>query len=153
MGLGYLWNVVRVQGGAYGVNGRIAPNGEVSVSSFRDPTPGRTLDAYRGMAAFLRAFVESGESLDKFIISTISSTEPLVSPYQAGQIADHLYFSGMTWDKLVAERREMLTTTPEKLLTWCGLYEKLAGDVAVCVVAHDEALAACEKENLTVVDL
>lgn len=153
VGLSYLWNVVRVQGGAYGVNGRIKNNGEVVVSSFRDPTPGRTLGAYRGMADFLRSFVESGEALDKFIISTISGTEPLLSPRQVGQVADHHYFSGMTWDKLVAERQEMLATTPEKLLKWCGLYEKLAGDVAVCVVAHEEALTACKDEDLTVVDL
>ena len=153
VGLSYLWNVVRVQGGAYGVNGRIKSNGEVVVSSFRDPTPGRTLDAYRGMADFLRAFTQSGEALDKFIISTISSTEPLMSPRQVGQVADHYFFCGMTWDKLVAERREMLATTPETLLKWCEVFEKLAGDAAVCVVAHEEALAACEKENLTVVDL
>ena len=153
VGLGYLWNAVRVQGGAYGVNGRVGMSGEVTVASYRDPTPARTLEAYRGMAAFLRAFVESGESLDKFIISTISNTEPLMAPRQVGQTADRDYFSGLTWDKLVAERQEMLATTPEKLLTWCDLYEKLAGDVAICVVAHEEALAACEKENLTVVGL
>ena len=153
VGLGYLWNVVRVQGGAYGVNGRISPSGEVSVSSFRDPTPGKTLDAYRGMADFLRGFAQSGESLDKFIISTISSTEPLMSPSQTGRMADHLYFCGMTWDRLARERREMLGTTPEKLMTWCGLFEKLTEDAAVCVVAHEEALQACEKEGLTVVDL
>ena len=153
VGLGYLWNAVRVQGGAYGVNGRVSMSGEVTVASYRDPTPARTLEAYRGMAAFLRAFVESGESLDKFIISTISNTEPLMAPRQVGQMADRDYFSGLTWDKLVAERQEMLATTPEKLLTWCELYEKLAEDVAICVVAHEEALAACEKEGLTVVGL
>ena len=153
VGLSYLWNVVRVQGGAYGVHGRIGRNGEVSVSSFRDPTPGRTLGAYRGMAEFLRSFVESGEPLDKFIISTISNTEPLLSPRQVGQTADNSYFSGMTWDKQAAERRQMLATTPEKLLGWCKLYEKLAGDAAVCVVAHEDALEACKDEGLTVADL
>ncbi|MCH5287396.1 MAG: insulinase family protein [Christensenellaceae bacterium] len=153
VGLSYLWNVVRVQGGAYGVNGRVTRDGSVSVSSYRDPTPGRTLDAYRGMAAFLRSFVESGEALDKFIISTISGTEPLMSPRQVGQLADRYYFNGMTWDMLAAERREMLATTPEKLLYWCGLFDKLVEDAAICVVAHEEALEACKDEHLTVVDL
>ena len=153
VGLSYLWNVVRVQGGAYGVNGRIKSNGEVAISSYRDPTPARTLGAYRGAANFLRTFVESGEPLDKFIISTISSTEPLVSPRQVGRIADINYFNGITWDKLVAERRQMLATTPDKLLQWCELFEKLTEDAAVCVVAHEEALAACKDENLTIADL
>ena len=153
VGLSYLWNTVRVQGGAYGVHGRISMGGDVTVSSYRDPTPARTLGVYRGMADFLRSFVESGEALDKFIISTISNTEPLLSPRQVGQTADRDYFSGNTWEKLAAERKEMLATTPDKLLHWCGLWDKLAEEAAVCVIAHEGALAACEGEGLTVVGL
>jgi len=105
------------------------------------------------MAEFVTSFRSSGESLDKFIISTISNTEPLVSPRQQGGIADQIWFMGQGYEDAVLERRQLLQATWEDLLRWNALLETMAKDGAVCVVGHSEALNACEAEDLTVVDL
>ena len=44
----------------------------------------------------------------------------------------------------------MLSTTKDALLKWCGVLDQMAQDGGVCVVGHDGAIAACEKEDLTV---
>lgn len=153
VGLNYLWNKVRVQGGAYGVHGRIRRSGDVAVTSFRDPTPGNTLNIFRGIADFLGDFIDhSDEPLDKFIIGTISNWEPLVGPRQTGIIADNDYFSGITDEKQREERRQMLSTTRKDLRKWREVFDKLAENAAVCVVGNDDALAACQSEHLTVTD-
>ena len=149
LSLSYLWNVIRVQGGAYGCGLRLGPNAAAAYS-YRDPTPARSLTMYRGAADFLREFVASGERIDKFVISTISDTEPLMSPRDEGAVADGRWFAGKTEEDLRRERAQILATDGATLLSWCPVLERMAESGAVAVVAHEEALKACEAENLVI---
>ena len=151
LSLGYLWNVIRVQGGAYGCGLRLGAAGAAAYS-FRDPTPARSLQMYRGAADFLREFVQSGERIDKFVISTIAETEPLMSPRDEGSMADSRWFTGRTEDDLRRQRAQILATDGEKLLSWCVTLEHMAATGAVAVVAHEEALKACEAEGIEIAD-
>ncbi len=148
LSLSYLWNVIRVQGGAYGCGLRIGRSAAIAYS-YRDPTPARSLQMYRGAADFLREFVKSGERIDKFVISTIADTEPLLSPRDEGARADSQWF---TEADLRKQRAEILATDGEKLLAWCETLTHMAETGAVCVVAHDEALKACEAEGIVIAE-
>ncbi len=151
LSLSYLWNVIRVQGGAYGCGLRLGPSGAVAYS-YRDPTPARSLTMYREAAKFLREFVASGERIDKFVISTIADTEPLMSPRDEGALADSRWFAGRTEADLRKQRAQILATDGEKLLGWCSALEHMAQTGAVCVVAHEEALKACEAEGIVIAE-
>ncbi len=151
LSLSYLWNVIRVQGGAYGCGLRIGRCIALAYS-YRDPTPARSLKMYREAADFLRSFVASGERIDKFVISTIAETEPLMSPRDEGARADNEWFAGKTEADLRQLRTEILAADGEKLLTWCSALEHMAQTGAVCVVAHEEALQACEAEQLVIAE-
>lgn len=142
--LSYLWNEVRVQGGAYGVGMRTGRSGSMVYYSFRDPSPARTLKVYSGSGDFLRAYCEGDEDLDKFIISAVAGTEPLRAPGERGMAADERWFAGITYEDQKEHRHQMLTTTREKLLGWCGVLNTMYAEGAVCVVAHGEALEQCE---------
>lgn len=143
LSLGYLWNAVRVQGGAYGAGMQSGRSGNLFCYSYRDPSPARTLEVYRGMADFVKAFQQAGESLDKFIISTIAKTEPLLAPRQQGILADQLWFTGLRYEDAVQERRQLLHATQEDLLNWCTMLENMANDAAICIVGHNDALNGC----------
>ena len=43
----YLWNTVRVQGGAYGVGFVPRRDGGLSFYSYRDPSPAKSIEAYK----------------------------------------------------------------------------------------------------------
>ena len=105
------------------------------------------------MADFLKEFRDSGESLDKFIISTIAGMEPLAAPRQMGHIADSQWLVGLTYEDALRERKELLEASWDDLLAWCGVLEQLREKAAVCVGGHGEALKTCEAEGLTLVDL
>jgi len=153
LSLSCLWNSIRVQGGAYGAGMNADRSGSLYCYSYRDPSPGRTLDVYRQLAGFLRSFPESGESLVKYIISTVASTEPLMKPNRLAAEADRTWFSGITREDLLRERQELLSADFDSLLSWCPMLEAMAGDGCICVLGHDAALAQCEKENLTIYNL
>ena len=143
--LGYLWNRVRVQGGAYGAGIQVDRSGNLFSYSYRDPTPARTLEADAGASAFLRDFAQQqGADLDQYIISALNSLNPLLSPRDKGSLADGRWMNGYTREEAERIRREILYAKPEDLIR-CGQWlDAFARDGAVCVVAHEDALNACE---------
>ena len=144
LSLGYLWNKVRVQGGAYGAGITTDRAGNIYSYSFRDPTPAKTLTADSGASAFLREFTAGGEDLDKYIISALNELNPLLSPRDKGALADSRIMTGYTREERERIRKEVLNTTPKQLLE-CGEWlDSFAAEGRVCVVAHGDALAQCE---------
>ncbi len=141
--LSYLWNTVRVQGGAYGTGISVQRDGSVVSYSYRDPSPERSLKINADIPAFIRAFCESDEPLDKFIISSVSDEDPLRSPRLDGVTADAMWFAGKTKDELTEERRQMLAVTRESLLKTCEIWEKFAQNGNVCVCASENLLDDC----------
>ncbi len=149
--LGYYWNKVRVQGGAYGAGLQIDRSGNLFSYSFRDPSPARTLTADSGAGKFLKDFAGSGENLDRYIISALNELNPLMSPRDKGTLADARMLTGFTHEESERIRREVLNTTPDQLAA-CGEWlDQFAEDGSVCVVAYGDALAQCD--GLEICDL
>ena len=144
LSLGYLWNVVRVQGGAYGAGIQIDRAGNLFSYSYRDPTPAKTLNADSGEAGFLLDFVKRGENLDSYIISALNELNPLLSPRDKGSLADGRFMVGYTREEAERIRKQILHATPEDLVRCAEWLESFAREGAVCVVAHQDALKACE---------
>jgi hypothetical protein len=151
LSLSYLWNAVRVQGGAYGTGLIVRRSGTIFCYSFRDPSPARSLNIYRGMSEYLREFCRGEENLDKFILSAVASTDPLQTPQERGLSADTHYFIGITEEERIAMRREIADTSREDLLSWCPVLDKMAEEGYICVVGPDAVLKDCP--NLTVYDI
>ena len=144
----YLWNKVRVQGGAYGAGMGCGRNGNIYTYSFRDPSPAKTIDVVRNISSFTKDFVKQNDSVDKFIISTIGESEPLQSARQKQKSADARYFSNLTYEMRKKEREEILKTTPSTLLQCTSAIDNLKMNPSICVIGYEDALKACEKEEL-----
>ena len=103
------------------------------------------------MSSYLREAAESGISLDKYIISTVSDSEPLLSPRSLGFGADNNVLSGITDDDVRRIRKEMLAADKEDIMSFCGVVDRLIEEGAICVVAYRDALGECG--GLTVKEL
>jgi len=143
--LSHLWNNIRVQGGAYGASMAAGRTGSLFCHTYRDPSPGRSLGIFKTISDFLTDFA-SDESLDidGFIISTIASTEPLLSPAAKGRSADDFYLSGFTDEDRIKIRKEILSTTSGDLAALSDVLSDMAEKGTVCVVGPKAALDACE---------
>ena len=141
IGLAFLWNRVRVQGGAYGVGLNVNDRGTICHYSYRDPSPARSIGVYGEEADFITAFCESDEDLTKYVISAIGNTEPLRSPAEEGAAADMDALDGKTAEEARKLRREMLETSKESLLALRPILTKCAEEGKICVVGSDAALA------------
>ena len=147
----FLWNQVRVQGGAYGTGFRANARGYVSTYSFRDPTPARSIGINKQLGDHLRKLCEAKVPLDNFIIASIAATEPLLSPEQRGAQADQFFMTGITFDMFKKARTQMLATDYEKLL-WCAkIADTMAENGRVAVVGQESQLA--EFKDMEMLDL
>lgn len=147
----YLWNVIRVQGGAYGAGIRDTMAENLFCYTYRDPSPARSLGVYGGIGDFVKEYCDSEEDLEKYIISAIANGEPLLSPEQMGYHTDCRIFSGITDEDRINIRKEMLTADKNRLSELCGFFDEMARDAAVCVVGYEESLKDCGE--LTVFEL
>lgn len=133
----YLWNEIRVKGGAYGTGCGAGISGEVSFHSYRDPSPEASIAKYSGAVDFLRRYCESRPDISSYIISSISAGEPLITADTYGSTADAHYFRGITFEERRKVRAEMISMTAEKLLDALPLFENTGG---ICVVGSKEAI-------------
>lgn len=115
MTFGYLWNMIRVQGGAYGTGMGIQRNGNLFSYSYRDPNLENTKAVYQDMAAFLEEFTAQDMPLDDIIIGTISMVDPLLSPAGICDQECVRYLKGITKEDISQIRTQILTTTPQEL--------------------------------------
>ncbi len=140
----YLWNAVRVQGGAYGVNLSLRREGDVLFTSYRDPSPARTLDCFDACGQTLRDTLAKGESVDKYIISTVSDTEPLMTPRTEGVRAAAMFLTGQTGQDLQRERSQILHATREQMAAFAGALDDVCAQERVCVIGGKAVLDACQ---------
>lgn len=141
--LSYLWNVVRVQGGAYGVGMQVRESGLLSCYSYRDPNGAGSVERYRDSGAFLREMAESGEELTGFIIGAVAGTSPLMTPRTKASVGDSHYFCRTTWEDRCEKRRQLLGATAEDLLAAADVLEKTLNDGGICIIGGQEQLAQC----------
>lgn len=148
IGLGYLWNTIRVQGGAYGA-GLIARNtGLACCYSYRDPNATRSLEQYDGAAEFLRGICIGNTDLTGFIIGAVSDDSPLLTPRMQGMTADSRYWTGIDLDSLRQHRRELLECTADELATVANSLEKTIADGGICVIGAQKQLEACNLDGI-----
>lgn len=135
----YLWNEVRVKGGAYGTGAGVNSLGEVVFHSYRDPSPSASIEIYNRAVQFLEAFCRSDEDLSRFIISSIARGEPMMSDGEYGSNCDNMYFRGITQEKRREIRQRMLSLTKNDLAA--GV-EFLKNTGNCCIVGAKNAVEA-----------
>lgn len=148
LSLNYLWNAVRVQGGAYGAGMVTDPAGMLACYSYRDPTPARTLDCFRRAAEQLTGV--EGMDLNSWILGTIGESDPLLTPHTRGKTADARHWSGITPQALGQMRREMMTADATALK---ALEQPLAAALnggAVCILGSRQQLDRCGLDCIAV---
>ncbi|MDR2706069.1 MAG: insulinase family protein [Planctomycetaceae bacterium] len=143
---GYLWNNIRVQGGAYGGGFSVDRSGVFSLWSYRDPHLKRTVDIYEGVADYLEKLELSDEELTKAIIATIGSLDKPLTPADKGNRVAGMQLSGLTQEDIQQERSEVLSTTVEDLRKFATMFREGMKQNNICVFGNEEKLK--EDKNL-----
>ena len=141
--LGYLWNAIRVQGGAYGA-GMVAWNtGLTACYSYRDPNGAQSVERYRQSADFLRQFAQSGSDFTGFIIGAVANASPLQTPKAKARTGDSQHFTKSTWEDRCEKLRQLLGATGQDLIELADALEKTINEGGICMVGGQPQLEKC----------
>lgn len=144
MSTGYLWDTIRVEGGAYGGSASVSSAHTVfHCTSYRDPNLLKTLDNFEAALHHVASHI-SDEEVDKNIIGTIGRLDQPHGPHSKGLGETIALLSGRTPQIRQQMREAILGSTPQTLAAYAQrLLDEPLTAVAVCgsSAAFDEAEA------------
>jgi len=140
LGYDYLWNNIRVKGGAYGCMNGCMRNGDMYFVSYRDPNLGKTNEVYEGITAYMEQFVADEHEMTKYIIGTISDMDVPMNPFAKGERSMTAYLQGMTLEALQEERDQVIGATDADIRALKDLVASVLAEQNICVVGNEEAL-------------
>lgn len=146
MGYEYLWNQVRVKGGAYGCMCSFGRSGDSYFVSYRDPNLEKTIAAYENAPAFVRSFEADERTMTKFIIGAVSESDMPLTPSAKGTRSLAAYMTNVSYEDTQKERDEMLDAQPEDIQKLAAYLEAFLAFDCLCVVGNEQKLKD-EKER------
>ena len=153
MDYGYLWENIRVKGGAYGCMSGYSFGGNVYFCSYRDPNLDKTNDIYEGIPEYLRNFNESDRDILKYIIGTISTLDRPKTAKGKGDAALRFYLSSITMDMVQKERDEVMSLSNEKINKLGDIIEAVLAQDNICVVGNAGKIEECKSLFMETKDL
>ena len=140
MGYDYLWNRVRVKGGAYGCMCSFGRMGDSYFVSYRDPNLEKTLEVYENAADYIASFDADDRTITQFIIGAISEQDVPMTPAAKGAYSLAGYMTNLSYERVQQERDELLAVSRETIRGLAGYVRAFLEDDCLCVVGNEERI-------------
>ncbi|MDO5382821.1 MAG: insulinase family protein [Eubacteriales bacterium] len=136
----YLWNNVRVKGGAYGCMSGATRNGDFYMVSYRDPKLRETNLIYEEAADYIEKFSVSDRDMVKFIIGTIGEIDTPLTPSAEGIRSFTHYFCNTSYEMLKEDRLEVLDADVESIRALAPLVRTAVDQNYLVVVGNQKEI-------------
>lgn len=140
----YLWNEIRVKGGAYGCGFRSPSPRHASFYTYRDPAIDPSLARIEAAGDWLASFDPDADTFEGFIVSCVSGMDAPLKPYALTKRRNAEYFCKTPSGKRAERRQQMLESTPDALRALAADISRIAREAPACVFAGREAIEASE---------
>ncbi|MBN9317162.1 MAG: insulinase family protein [Devosia sp.] len=143
----YMWDKVRVQGGAYGGSSGLDPfAGTFAFTSYRDPNLLGTIDVYDKASAFLKAGVGE-QDLVRSVIGVIGTVDTYRLPDAKGFTSLIWELSGDTDEARQQRREEILSASNRDFKALAEALDQVARTGQVVVLGSETAIKAANDER------
>ncbi len=143
----WLWDKLRVQGGAYGAFSNLDRySGVMSFVSYRDPNLLNTLENYDQTADFLENSELEDEEINKAVLGAVGDMDAYQLPDDQGMTSMLRYIVGETEDKRQELREEIMNTTKSDFRNF-GSWLQYLRDKGEVVVLGDKSSISRAKEQ------
>lgn len=141
----YLWNEIRVLGGAYGAGFTARSDGGIFFHTYRDPNPARSLNCFGKAGEFLSRFCSTLQDTNRMILGALSASDPVLNTRAQLTLMESRYFKGISYDDVKRTRQELLSTGRQELLNFCEILEDMKKEQNICVVGGESMLRQCSQ--------
>lgn len=148
----YLWNEIRVKGGAYGCGFRAAGERQTAFYTYRDPAIDPSIERVARAGAWLGSFEPDEAAFEGFIVSCVSGMDAPVKPYALTKRRNTTYLAGLDPHAREERRAQMLAATPGELRSLGADVTRIAAESPTCVFGGRDVIAK-SNAGFNVVDL
>lgn len=141
LGYDYLWNNVRVKGGAYGCMNGFNRIGDGYFASYRDPNLEKTNEIYNQTPEYVKAFTAEEREMTKYIIGTISDMDTPLNPAAKGSRSLTAYLTNVEYADIQRERDQVLQAQPEDIRALVPYVQAVLEPNHLCVIGGEEKVA------------
>jgi presequence protease len=144
----WLWEKVRVQGGAYSAMSNFDRlSGVLTFLSYRDPNVLPTLAVYDRAGGFLKGLDLNGQELTKAIIGVVGDLDAYQLPDAKGYTAMVRHLVGVDDERRQMIRDQVLSTRLEDFHSLGEVLERIAGNDTVVILGASSALEAVNDQH------
>ena len=136
----YLWENIRVKGGAYGCMCSFSMNGDGYLVSYRDPKLMETYEVYKNAPNYVKNFDADDRTMTKYIIGAISDMDTPMEPSAKGAYSFACYLSGMTEERLQEDRDQVLGCTQETIRSLEPIVAEIVNQGMICAVGNEDKI-------------
>ena len=148
----YLWNEIRVKGGAYGCGFRAAGERQTAFYTYRDPAVDPSIERVERAGAWLGSFEPDEAAFEGFIVSCVSGMDAPVKPYALTKRRNTTYLAGLDPHAREERRAQMLAATPGELRSLGADVTRIAAASPTCVFGGRDVIAK-SNAGFNVIDL
>jgi len=142
---GYLWEQIRMRGGAYGAFASISGLESVfSFGSYRDPNIEKTLDAYKKSLEFMTESVSLND-LELALIGTVGKELRPLSPAESGIVSFKRDLLGISDEMRQKKRDFLLNITADDIREAAAILLSRWDQAVITVVSSTDALETASK--------
>lgn len=141
----YLWQNIRVLGGAYGASFVVTASGHIGFTSYRDPHLVETEEIYRKVVSFVRNFSVNEREMRQYVIGTLAPLyTPRSNPHQA-DIWTRRHMSAMTLEENMTLRKEIIATEAKDIRCLSDYLESAFQETVFTAIGDESALLASNR--------
>lgn len=139
---GYLWNTIRVKGGAYGAGGQHTRQNLLSFNSYRDPNIRRTIQSFQAIPQVVAQLNLDQQAFLKDVIGTLSPLERPKSAVDRGLLSLALHLTGSSPEKLTQLKQAIIDSQVEDLKPLSQSLASLLEEASLVVIGNKGQIEA-----------
>lgn len=142
----FLWNEVRVKGGAYGCGVRVNTNGTVGANSYRDPNAVQSVKTFLNIGSYLSDLADSDKALTGFVIGAMSNINPLLTPKRQAVVSNMNYFRKISDKDRKEIRYNLVNCTKDDIKALSQDITDMFRDAPFCIIGSENQIRKAENE-------
>lgn len=136
----YLWQKIRVMGGAYDCYANFRYDGIISFTSFRDPHCFETINAFKEITDYVRKLSLTPSELNQYIIGAYNNMTLVQSPVNSAYTELCRTLCNITHQSVVNVRHQIINTTLNDLICLADYLETAFSHALVVVIGSSELI-------------
>jgi len=146
---GYLWEKIRVMGGAYGAFCHFDHlSGLMTFLSYRDPNVTETLAAFDSSGKELLQTDMSGDELEKAVVGTIGAMDAYQLPDAKGFTSMTRYLAGIDDEQRQRIRDQVLACTREDIQDFASALDRVMDKEMISIMGSETKIEQAKKDGV-----